>query len=87
VSSGGEAYPPAFRVQGYTARTFADLKIKLGHFSAGTTFRWCPQTVNPFDAYTPGQREEMYEDLSVFLLKRSMIIEPESAKCTMGVDR
>jgi hypothetical protein len=84
VSNGGESYPPAFRVQGYKARTLADLKTKLGYFPEGTTFRWCPQTFNPFDAYTPGERKEMYEDLSVFLSQRSMSIEPESPKCTGG---
>jgi hypothetical protein len=86
VSNGGEAYPPAFRVEGYTARTLADLKAKLVYFPAGTTFRWCPQTFNPFDAYTPGQRQEMLEDLLAFLSKRSMAIVPYSPeKCTPGM--
>lgn len=42
VSNGGEMFPAAFRLDGYTAHTLVDLKIKLEHFPAGTTFRWCP---------------------------------------------
>jgi hypothetical protein len=82
ISNGGEMYPTAFRVQGYTARTFSELKTKLEQFPSGTTFRWCPQASNPFDAFTPGQRKEMFEDLSIFLSKHSMIVEPYSTeKC------
>jgi hypothetical protein len=82
VSNGGEVYPSAFRLQGYAAPTLADLKIKLEQFPAGTTFRWCPQ---PFDAYTPGQHQEIVDNSSVFVSRHSMTIEPYSAeKCVPG---
>lgn len=78
VSSGGSRYPAAFRADGYTARTLAELKIKLLQFPAGTAFRWCPQAANPFDAFTPAQREDMFRDVAAFLAKRSIAIEPYS---------
>jgi|HubBroStandDraft_6_1064221.scaffolds.fasta_scaffold569278_1 hypothetical protein len=64
-------YPSAFRVDGLTSATFDELKSKLQQFPAGTVFRWCPQISNPFDAFSPGQREDMFKDLAGFLSKRS----------------
>jgi hypothetical protein len=82
VSNGWESYPTAFRVQGYAGRSLADLKAKLEHFPTGSKFRWCPQSFNPLDAFTPGQLQEMFDDVLRFLSKRSMSIEPYSAeKC------
>ncbi len=85
VSNGGGMYPAAFRVNGYQTSTFEALKDKLKHFPQGTTFRWCPQTFNPFDDFSPGQREEMYRELIPFVTALSMTIEPYAeAKCLSG---
>jgi len=82
VSSGGGMYPNAFRVAGYQAPTIEALKEKLGHYRAGTVFRWCPQVFNGFDAFSPGQRADMFQDVAGFLAARSMEIEPyDEAKC------
>jgi hypothetical protein len=86
VSNGGAMYPAAFRVAGYTAPTLEGLKRKLQQFPAGSAFRWCPQAWNPSDAFTPGQREEMFKELAGFLSTRSMSIEPYlEGKCVPGV--
>ncbi|MGA2144201.1 MAG: hypothetical protein ABSH49_04480 [Bryobacteraceae bacterium] len=85
VSSGGGMYPAAFSVERYIANTLEGLKTKLLQFPAGSTFRWCPQAASPSDAFSPGQRTEMFNDLSAFLSKRSMRIEPYlEEKCTPG---
>ncbi len=76
VSNGGAFYPVAFRVGGYGASTFEALKEKLTQYPSGTAFRWCPQAFNPSDAFSPGQREEMYQDLVHTLAARSITIEP-----------
>jgi hypothetical protein len=82
ASSGGVLYPTAFRVEGYAARNLDELRQKLVRYPAGAVFRWCPQAFNGFDAFTRGQRDDMYGDLAGFLAKRSMSIEPYSAqKC------
>jgi hypothetical protein len=82
VSSGGEYYPAAFRVTGFTAPSMDALKRKLQQFPDRTVFRWCPQAGNAFDTFSDGQRSEMFADLSVFLSKLSMQIEPYSEeKC------
>ena len=62
------------------------LKRKLQQYPAGTAFRWCPQAWNPSDAFSPGQRDDMYKELAGFLAKRSMNIEPYvEEKCVPGV--
>ena len=76
ASGGGPTYPAAFRVEGYAAATLEGLKRKLQEFPAGTAFRWCPQALDPFDEFSPGQREEMFKELAGFLSTRSMSIEP-----------
>ncbi len=82
ASSGGSLYPSTFHVARYAARTFHDLKLKLQQFPPGTIFLWCPQGFNPFDAFTPGQRDEMFSELRAFLSQHSMNIEPYSEeKC------
>jgi hypothetical protein len=87
ASSGGPTYPAAFRVDGFRAATLEGLKKKLQQFPAGTEFRWCPQASNPFDAFSPGQREEMFKELEAFLSERSMSIEPYlEEKCVPGFD-
>ncbi len=73
ASNGGTIYPTGFRDAGYRAATLESLKGKLQQFPAGTAFRWCPQV---FDAFSPGQRDEMFEELTRFLSGRSMSIEP-----------
>jgi hypothetical protein len=84
VSSGGTTYPAAFRVDGYGATTLEGLKKKLQQFLAGAAFRSCPQTSNPFDASSPGQREEIFKELAGFLSERSMSIEPYlEEKCVL----
>ncbi len=86
ASSGGWLYPTAFRVEGYSASTLDALKWKLQQYSAGTAFRWCPQAWNPSDAFSPGQRDDMYKDLAGFLSKRSMSMEPYvEEKCMPGI--
>ena len=71
-------YPAAFRVAGYASSTLEEMKAKLAQFPVGTAFQWCPQSFNPFDAFSPGQREEMFLDLSAFLSRHSMNLE----RCT-----
>ena len=78
VSNGGAMYPAAFRVDGFTARTMDALKQKLLQYPAGTTFRWCPQESNPIDSFSPGTREDMFQDLAGYLRQREMAL----AKCT-----
>lgn len=86
ASSGGWLYPTAFRVEGYSASTLDALKRKLQQYPAGTAFRWCPQAWNPSDAFSPGQRDDMYKDLAGFLSKRSMSMEPYvEEKCMPGI--
>jgi hypothetical protein len=85
VSNGGAAYPAAFRMAGFEAGTFEELQTKMQQFPAGTKFRWCPQAFNPFDTFTPGQRQEMFERLTTALSERSVSIEPYSEeKCLPG---
>lgn len=85
VSNGGEIYPAAFRVDGYQASTLGALKEKLLQYPAGTQFRWCPQAFNPFDGFSPGQREDMYRELKPLLAARSLAIEPYvEDKCLPG---
>jgi hypothetical protein len=82
ASSGGEMFPPAFQVEGFTARTLEGLEAKLQQFPANATFCWGPETPNPFDAFSDGQRQQMFEEFAAFLSKRSMRIEPfSSEKC------
>lgn len=82
VSQGGGLYPAAFRVDRYTAPNLDTLENKLAQYPAGTSFRWCPQVSNPFDGFTSGQREEMYQRLKPVLARRSLTIEPYSEeKC------
>lgn len=78
VSNGGGMYPAAFRVDGYQASTFDALKEKILLYPRGTAFRWCPQAFNPFDGFSPGQREEMFQQLKPVLAARSLTIEPYS---------
>jgi hypothetical protein len=76
AANGGWIYPSSFRVDGYSSATLEGLKRKLQQFPAGTLFRWCPQAVDPADGFSPGQRQEMFQDLTAFLLEHSMKIEP-----------
>ncbi|HTR34399.1 MAG TPA: hypothetical protein VMH80_00760 [Bryobacteraceae bacterium] len=84
VSNGGGGYPAAFRVDGYQAPTFDGLKEKLFQYPQGTVFRWCPQAFNPFDTFSPGQREEMYQQIKPLLAARSMTIAPYSEEKCFG---
>jgi len=63
-------------VEGYAAPSLQELESKLAQFPAGTVFRWCPQAWNPTDAFSPGEREEMFRELAGFLAPKSMGIEP-----------
>lgn len=69
-------YPSSFRVDGYTSATWEGIKRKLQQFPAGTLFRWCPQAADPADGFSPGQRQETFQDLTAFLSEHSMKIEP-----------
>jgi hypothetical protein len=85
VSNGGWLYPAEFRVDGYQAATLAALQEKLLQYPEGTVFRWCPQESNPFDAFTPGQREEMYRQLKSVISARELRLEPSAQdRCTLG---
>lgn len=85
VSSGGGMYPAAFRVDGYQAPTLDALREKLFQYPSGTAFRWCPQVFNPFDGFSAGQREDMYQQLKHALTARSLSIEPYSRdRCVPG---
>lgn len=75
ISNGGDIYPAAFRVEGYTARSMDELKYKLAQYPSGTAFRWCPQEPGPFNAFSPAQREEMFRALEEFVSTRSMRME------------
>jgi hypothetical protein len=82
VSNGAAFYPPAFQVAGYRSPTLIGLKHKLLQYPRGTVFRWCPQPYLAHDAFSPGQREEMFVELQTFLTPRSLRIEPfHEAKC------
>ncbi len=82
AASGGPMYPTAFSVEGYEVASLEELKRKLQQYPAGAAFRWCPQAYNPFDAFSPGQRDDMFKELAAFLADRSMGIEPYSeGKC------
>lgn len=59
VSNGGAIFPAAFRVDGYSAPSLAELREKLSQYPRGTAFCWCPQVSSPFDTFTDGQRAEM----------------------------
>jgi hypothetical protein len=74
VANGGWIYPSSFRVDSYSSGTLEGLERKLQQFPAGTQFRWCPQP-NPGDGFTPGQQQEMFRDLTAFLVEHSMSIE------------
>jgi hypothetical protein len=65
-------------VDAYEALTLDALKQKLQHFPAGTVFRWCPQAYNPFDGFSPGQRDNMFQQLRTILRTRSITLEPYS---------
>jgi hypothetical protein len=79
VVHGGDRYPAAYRVNGYGASTFDGLKSKLQQYPAGTSFAWCPQDSNPFDFFTPGQRIDMFDELTAMLSKRSMTLQSTCA--------
>ena len=72
-------------MNGYTADTFEELKAKLQQFSAGAAFRWCPKAYNPFDAFSNGQRREMFDQLTAFLSHQSKSIEPYSEDACQNV--
>ena len=74
--NGGWIYPSSFRVEGYSSTTMEGLKRKLQQFPAGTLFHWCQPAADPADGFSPGQRQEMFQDLTAFLLEHSMTIEP-----------
>lgn len=74
VANGSPIYGKIYRVAQYTLPTFEALKAKMAQFPTDTTFRWCPQ-VDPFDVYSPEDRQEMYIDLARFLSARQMRIE------------
>jgi hypothetical protein len=74
ASNGSPIYGETYRVAQYRLSTMADLKIKLAQFPAGTTFRWCPQSSNPSDSFTPMERREMYLELVRHLSTRQMHI-------------
>lgn len=76
VANGGWIYPSSFRVDGYSSATLDGLKRKLQQFPAATLFCWPPQSADPSDGFSPGQRQEMFQDLAAFLSGRSMNIEP-----------
>jgi len=76
AANGGWIYPSSFRVDGYSSPTLEGLKSKLEQYPAGTLFRWCPQAADPFDQFSPGQRQEMFQDLMAFLSEHSMTIKP-----------
>jgi hypothetical protein len=75
AANGGWIYASSFRVDGYSSATLDGLKRKLEQFPAGTLFRWCPQGADPSDGFSPGQRQEMFQDLTAFLSEHSMSIE------------
>jgi hypothetical protein len=84
ASDGGDLYPTAFRLAGYKLSTLQGLKEKLQQFPGGTAFRWCPQSFNPFDTLTPGQRSDMFQDLKAYLSGLTMRIEPfDEDKCRL----
>jgi hypothetical protein len=88
VTNGGELYPAAFRAGAFAASSFEELEAKLRQFPAGARFRWCTQSGNPFDAFSDGQRQEMFDRLSAFLAARSITLEPYVAdKCMPGAAR
>jgi hypothetical protein len=88
VTNGGELYPATFRAGGFAASSFDELEAKLRQFPAGARFRWCAQSGNPFDAFSDGQRKEMFDRLSAFLAARSITLEPYAAKkCVPGATR
>jgi hypothetical protein len=74
--NGGWIYPTSFHVDGYSSATWEGLKRKLQQFPAGTLFRWCPQEADLTGGFSPGQRREMFQDLTVFLSRHSIKIEP-----------
>jgi hypothetical protein len=76
VANGGWIYPSSFRVDGYSSATMDGLKQKLQQFPAGTLFRWCQQFTGLSEGFSPGQRQEMFQDLTAFLSEHSMSIEP-----------
>ena len=72
-------------MEGYTSGTLDERKSKLLHYPAGTVFRRCPQDFNPFDAFSPGQREEMFDDLAGALSGHSMsVVAYSEEKCVPG---
>jgi hypothetical protein len=73
--NGGSMYPSSFRVDGYSSATLEGLKRKLQQFPAGTLFSWCQQAADPTDGFSPGQREEMFQDLTAFVSEHSMSVE------------
>ncbi|QOY88375.1 hypothetical protein [Paludibaculum fermentans] len=75
ATNGGWIYPSAFRVDGYSSRTMDGLKRKLQQYPAGTRFCWMSHTGDLFDGFSAGQRTEMFQELTGFLLERSMRIE------------
>jgi hypothetical protein len=75
ATNGGWIYPSAFHVDGYSSTTLEGLKRKLEQFPAGALFRWCPQAADETDGFSPGQRQEMFQDLTEFLSKHSMKID------------
>jgi len=81
ASSGDGNYPVVFRVGGYAVGTFEGMKFKLQQYPAGTVVRRCTQSPGPFGGFTVMQQQDMFNDLSSFLAKRSITIEPYSEKC------
>ena len=79
VANGSPIYGPIFKVAQYSLPTMDDLKSKMAQFPGGTVFHWCPRGEwNPFDSFTPGERQEMYREIAGFLQKRHMQIEAYS---------
>jgi hypothetical protein len=78
VSNGSPIYGESYQVAQYKLLTMADLKSKMTQFPAATRFRWCPAQTNPFDSFTPLERDEMYSDLVHFLTSRQVHIEEYS---------
>jgi hypothetical protein len=82
ASSGGLAYPTAFRVLTYTEASLDRFKAKLSQFPSGSQFRWCPPVWNRNDAFTPSHRDEIFRDLVAFAEQNSLTLAPYAAdKC------
>jgi hypothetical protein len=71
VANGGGNYPATLRVGSYAMGTLEELKSKIAQFPVGTTFCW---SASP-SAFSAGQLEDMFHDLSESLTARSIRLE------------